>query len=95
MVPVYGNPIMGLGYHRIIIRVAQKADVVFVRIPWRRRDPDLQQKGFRLQYGLKGKGNFIENYIVLTYNNEFCELLFQASHGIGLYASLLSSKEKT
>ena len=24
---------MGLGYHRIIIRVAQKADVVFVRIP--------------------------------------------------------------
>ena len=57
-------------------------------------DPDLQQKGFRLQYGLKGKGNFIENYIVLTYNNEFCELLFQASHGIGLYALYYFPRKK-
>ena len=31
------KPDNGLGYHRIIIRVAQKADVVFVRIPWRCR----------------------------------------------------------
>ena len=45
--------------------------------------------------GLKERETLLKIYIVLTYNNKFCELLFQASHGIGLYHSLLSSKEKT
>ena len=34
----------GLGNHRAIVRVEQKADAVLVNIPWRRRDHDPERK---------------------------------------------------
>ena len=34
----------GLGNHRAVVHVEQKADAVVARIPWRRRDRDPQQK---------------------------------------------------
>jgi len=34
----------GLGNHRAIVRVEQKADAVLVKIPWRRRDHDPERK---------------------------------------------------
>src|ERR1017187_438076 len=34
----------GMGNHRAIVRVEQKADTVLVRIPWRRRDRDPERK---------------------------------------------------
>ena len=34
----------GLGHHRAVVRVEQKADAVLARIPWRRRDHDPERK---------------------------------------------------
>jgi hypothetical protein len=34
----------GLGNHRAVVRVEQRADAVVVKIPWRRRDPDPERK---------------------------------------------------
>src|ERR1035437_869187 len=34
----------GLGNHRAMVRVEQKADAVLVKIPWRRRDRDPERK---------------------------------------------------
>jgi hypothetical protein len=34
----------GLGNHRAVLRAEQKADAVFARIPWRRRDRDPERK---------------------------------------------------
>ena len=34
----------GLGNHRAVVRVEQKADAVVVKIPWRRRDRDPERK---------------------------------------------------
>ena len=34
----------GLGNHRAVVRVEQKADAVLVKIPWRRRDHDPERK---------------------------------------------------
>ena len=34
----------GLGNHRAVVRVEQKADAVVARIPWRRRDRDPERE---------------------------------------------------
>ena len=61
MVPVYGNPIMDLVTIVLLFEWLKKQMLFLSEFRGVERDPDLQQKGFRLQYGLKGKGNFIEN----------------------------------
>ncbi len=73
---VYGN-------HRVVIRVAKKADAVFIRIPWRRRDPDPEKRDLVILAGNSQRR--VRNVLRLDINREFGELVFQPESGPGEY----------
>ena len=73
---VYGN-------HRVVVRVPKKADAVFIRIPWRRRDPDPDKKDILIMDADSQRK--IHNVLRLDINREFGELVFQPESGPGEY----------
>ena len=71
------------GNHRAIVHVAQPAAIVQVRIPWRRRDENPQDKEIIV---LDAKTNRrVENVLRVDINREFGLLLFQPGTGPGDY----------
>lgn len=64
-----------LGNHRAVLRVEKKADAVFARIPWRRRDINPQDKAV-LVYD-SSTGNRIHNAYRADINREFGDIIFQ------------------
>jgi hypothetical protein len=46
----------GLGNHRAVVHVEQKADAVLVKIPWRRRDHDPERKQILVVDAASGQG---------------------------------------
>ena len=75
--------VAGRGNHRALVKVEEKADAVWFRIPWRRRDPNPEEKGIRV-YDAQ-TGNRITNVVVVTVTQEFGELVFQPTLGAGIY----------
>jgi hypothetical protein len=71
-----------LGSHRAEIKVALNSDVVYVNIPWRRRDRDAGQKCLVIT---DGKGKRMRNLFRLNVNREAGEILFQPESGVGIY----------
>lgn len=76
------NPDTGLGNHRAVVRVSQKADATFVRLPWRRPDPQPEKKRI-LVFDVSGQE--IKNIFPVTVNNEYGDFVFQASSAPGDY----------
>ena len=72
-----------LGNHRAVIHVAQEADAVYVRIPWRRRDHDPDQKGLVIVDAATQRS--IKNWSCLEINREYGEIVFQPVSGAGEY----------
>jgi len=72
----------GCGNHRALVRVRETADAVWVRIPWRRRDPNPETKDVRIFDAQTGKR--ITNVIRVGINQEFGVLIFQPSSGAGI-----------
>jgi len=58
-----------LGNHRVVLMVSEKADMVSVEIPWRRRDPDPEKKNIIVLEERTGKrvGNLIRVEISRSY----------------------------
>lgn len=73
-----------LGDIRALISVPNVAGPVRVRIPWRRRDTDPQDKQIILQEIESGKR--IENVVAIEVNRDFGEIVFQPSVIPGSYA---------
>jgi hypothetical protein len=74
---VYGN-------HRALIMVSAKADAVFVRIPWRRRDLDPEHKNIViLDAATQAR---VRNLSRMSINREYGDLVFQPVSGPGVYA---------
>ncbi|MBN2246724.1 MAG: hypothetical protein JW755_12875 [Candidatus Aminicenantes bacterium] len=72
-----------LGNHRIVIRVDQGVDAVFVHIPWRRRDPDPEQKKVILIDAETNERIF--NIFRVTINREYGAFVFQPKTVPGKY----------
>ena len=70
------DPDSGLGNHRAVVTVRQKADAVFVRIPWRRPDPSPEKKRVLVLAGKEHQE--VKNVFPLNVNNEYGDFLFQA-----------------
>ena len=71
------------GNHRAVIRVTQQADAVFVRIPWRRRDPDPEK--IQIVMVDAATQDRVRNVVRLEVNREFGDLAFQPVSGPGEY----------
>nr|MDO8112641.1 DUF6067 family protein [Candidatus Sigynarchaeota archaeon] len=80
------NPDRGLGYHRVVIKVEHRASAVFVHIPWRRRDPDVETKGFLLYRGIGWIRKQITNIFVVTLKHDFADIIFEPRWGAGTFA---------
>lgn len=65
----------GLGNHRCRVQVPQKADAVWVHIPWRRHDPAPEKKNVLV---INATGKTVFNRLVVELNREFGDLVFQA-----------------
>jgi len=72
-----------LGNHRVVIQVDQSSDAVFVHIPWRRRDPDPNEKKVIL-IDAKTKERIL-NILRVEINREFGEFIFQPKTAPGVY----------
>ena len=72
-----------MGNHRARVEVTAAADAVFVRIPWRRRDPDPENKAIRIVD--VATGGRIKNVLPLDINREFGGLVFQPKTAPGVY----------
>lgn len=59
----------GRGNHRAIVEVAQSADAVRVRIPWRRRDPFPERKAILIYDSTTGQQ--INNAVPITILQEY------------------------
>jgi len=73
-----------LGNHRARVRVDVVTDAVRVRVPWRRRDANPQDKDIRVVS--LATGNSVKNVVRIEVNGEFGELVFQPESGSGEYA---------
>ncbi len=69
------DPDSGLGNHRAVVRVRQKADSVFVRLPWRRPDAEPEKK--RVLVFAASNGQEVKNIFPVEVNNEFGDFVFQ------------------
>lgn len=78
-----GSPTQSLGNHRAVVRVTDRADAVRVRVPWRRRDTDADQKA-TLLFDAAGDTR-IDNIIRVEINREYGDLIFQPAGGPGDY----------
>jgi len=63
-----------LGHHRARVRVEQKADAVWVHIPWRRRDHDADKKHIIVIDAATGQQ--VKNVVRVNINREFGDLVF-------------------
>jgi len=81
--PDYGKPFKSLGNHRVIIKVKENADAVFVKIPWRRADKNPEKKGIII-INTKNKSR-INEVIIKNINNESCTLIFKPQKNSKLY----------
>ncbi|MBN1421238.1 MAG: hypothetical protein JXP34_20865, partial [Planctomycetes bacterium] len=72
-----------LGNHRVRIRVASKADCVFVAIPWRRRDPAPETKDVRVIDAATGAE--VANRAVLEISRERGIIAFEPPTAPGEY----------
>lgn len=71
------------GNHRAVIEVNQKADAVFLHLPWRRRDNEPGQKHV---YIVDAKtGNVIQNVAMKHIDNESGDFVFQPQTVPGTY----------
>ncbi len=73
-----------MGNHRAVVEVKEKADAVYVHIPWRRKDLDVTDKGV-IVVDLK-TGNWIKNIALININREFGDIVFQPKTVPGEYA---------
>jgi len=82
--PDYSKAFESLGNHRIVIEVGEKTDgLVQVKIPWRRKDDNPQEKAVII---VDAKTNTpVENMQVLEINNEFGHLFFEPNIGSSTY----------
>jgi hypothetical protein len=71
-----------LGNHRAVITVDRQTDVVRIRISWRRRDTDPQEKGALLY---SERGTKVENYLPVTITQAYGDFLFEPVDGPGRY----------
>lgn len=71
-----------LGNHRAVISVPQQTDAAQVKINWRRRDWDADQKAIVIT---DEKGNKIENIYRININREEADFAFQPIAGPGKY----------
>ncbi|MGB2763404.1 MAG: glycoside hydrolase domain-containing protein, partial [Candidatus Aminicenantaceae bacterium] len=63
------------GNHRAVIRVSEKADAVWIHIPWRRRDHNPEKKNIII---IEAKtGAHVKNISRIKINREFGDLVFQ------------------
>lgn len=77
------NPwIETLGSQRVVVDVENASDAVLVKIPWRRRDRDANQKGLIIT---DVKGKEVRNILRVNINRERGELIFQPNSGAGIY----------
>ena len=63
------------GNHRAVLHVDPKADAVFARIPWRRRDPQPELKRVIVVDAKTGKE--LRDVVTLEVNREYGDLLFR------------------
>jgi len=71
------------GNHRARVEVRQSGDAARVRLPWRRRDRDPQNKAIIVAG--EATGQAIRNVVVFEVNREFGEIAFQPAAGPGIY----------
>lgn len=72
----------GLGNHRAVIRIDRKADVVSLKLDWRRPDKEVDWHQFII---ISSIGDTIKNIFRETVNNESCQLLFGPVTQTGTY----------
>src|SRR5512137_1610017 len=65
-----------LGNHRVVLKVDQKADAVWARIRWRRRDTDPQKKNLILIE--ESTGQRVTNVFRVAVSNACGDIVFQA-----------------
>ena len=73
-----------LGNHRAIIHVSEPAETVYLRLKWRRHDPEPENKKFIILH--QSSGDTIPNILRLDVTGEECELIFGPVTQPGKYA---------
>ncbi len=73
----------GRGNHRVLVEVSDKADAVWAHIPWRRRDPNPQEKAIIIYDSTTQKR--ITNVLVININQEYGDIVFQPLTVPGIY----------
>lgn len=73
----------GRGNHRALVEVKEKADAVWVHIPWRRRDPNPQEKAVIIYDSATHQR--ITNVLVININQEYGDIVFQPLTLPGIY----------
>jgi len=71
-----------LGSQRAVINVENASDNELVKIPWRRRDNDADQKRLIIT---DTEGKEVRNILRVNINREQVELIFQPINGAGIY----------
>lgn len=71
------------GNHRVVIRVTKDTDVVWVHVPWRRRDNNPAAKAIIMVDASSGK--IIRNVYRGTINQEYGDIVFEPTTGKGIY----------
>jgi hypothetical protein len=71
------------GNHRVVIQVNEKADAVWVHVPWRRRDLNPEQKAAIMIDAQTGKQ--VLNICRIDINREFGDFILQPTSGPGKY----------
>jgi len=71
------------GNHRAVIRVDEKADAVWIHVPWRRRDADPERKTAIMIDARTEKQ--VLNLVRIEMNREFGDFVFQPASGPGDY----------
>jgi hypothetical protein len=72
-----------LGNHRAVIKVMEKADAVWVHLPWRRRDDDPAKKN--ILFVDAATGTRVKNVCPAAVNREFGDFIFQPLTAPGDY----------
>jgi len=71
------------GNHRAVCEVKEKADAVYLNIPWRRRDFNPEKKEVIISH--RATGQRVMNVFRGRINREFGEIVFEPVSGPGLY----------
>jgi len=71
------------GNHRVVIHVEEKADAVWVHIPWRRRDFDPEKKN--VIFVDAATGNRVKNACPVAVSREYGDFVFQPPTAPGEY----------